>query len=180
MRLTEFTRPNTRGLAGYELKQRGYEKLGKGAYASIWAKPGENTIVKLFDNDDVPYQKYISLISSNPNDHFPKLKGKIVKINSKYNAIRMEKLEPISDSDFMKLGLGPVYHYLNYLKDPNISPLSDENKQDVLTKIDQLESDQPGIKKAFEILAKNFKSFDIKPDNFMLRGNIIVIIDPVL
>lgn len=179
-KLTEFEKPKTRGLAGNLLKQHGYEKIGKGSYASVWAKPGEEYIVKIFDNGDASYKKFVNLAQSNPNDHFPKFKGKMFQMTDNYSAVRMERLEPMSEQQFLSIGLGPVYHYLNYLKNPDGFYLGEEQLKDIMAKMDQLEKDQPGIKSALETIAKNFTSFDVKPDNFMLRGDTVVITDPVL
>ncbi|MCK9532592.1 MAG: hypothetical protein M0R77_18945 [Gammaproteobacteria bacterium] len=176
--LNELDMPRTRGLAGNILKSNGYEKIGRGAYASVWAKPGENTIVKIFDNDDSSYKKFINLTLSNPNDHFPKIKGKMFQINDRYTAIRIERLEPVDKAKYIQLGLAPVYNYLNYVKNSR-SHMSPEGTETMLAKIDELDKNQPGIKKALDLIAKNFEYFDFNPDNVMLRGNTIVITDPV-
>lgn len=179
MRIDELTRPNTRGLAGYELKQRGYEKLGKGAFATIWAKPGEDFVIKIVDNDDKSYQKYISLIQSNNNEHFPVLKSKLIKMNEKYSAIKMERLVPMSDQQYIQIGLAPAYNYLNFLR-KGAAPIEEVNTTKMKIEIEALEKNQPGIKEAFKIIADNFQNFDVHPYNVMLRGSTVVLTDPVL
>ncbi len=182
--LTELSRPNTRGLAGNFLKNNGYEKIGKGSFASVWGKQGEDFLLKIFDNSDKAYPEFVNLATSNKNNHFPQFKGKMTKINDKYSGIRIERLEPMSEAQFLSLGLGPVYNYLNYIRD--VERGVEHNWQPDLVKstmqqMDNLESTQPGIRNALELIAKKLNyTFDVQPANFMLRGGTVVILDPVV
>lgn len=182
--MNELYRPNTRGLAGNFLKNNGYEKIGRGSFASVWGKPGEDFLIKIFDNSDRAYPAFVNLAMNHRNDHFPKFKGKLIQINDKYSGIRIERLEPMSDSQFKSLGLEPVYKFLNYVRDVERGVEknwhSDQVKS-VLQQIESLEKSQPGIKQALTLIAQNLNyTFDIQPQNFMLRGNTVVILDPIV
>lgn len=182
--LSELKKPNTRGLAGNLLKNNGYEKIGKGSFATVWGKLGEDFLIKIFDNSDKAYPAFVNLAMKNPNDHFPKFKGKVTKVNEKYSGIRVERLEPMSESQFISLGLEPVYKYLNYIRDVQRGVEHNWQQGQVSTMMEQmekLEKTQPGMKQALTIIAQNLNYvFDVQPQNFMLRGKTVVILDPVV
>lgn len=183
--LNELQTPNSLGMAGYKLKSAGYEKIGRGSFASVWGKPGEDFLVKIFNNMDRAYPEFVKLASNSPNKYFPKFKGKLIKINEKYSAVRVERLEPMPESQYKQLGLDVVDDYLNYQRDVHRGIDHNWHKDNVNSLIEQiykLDDNQPGIKAALDLIAEKLISFtfDFQPQNVMLRGNTVVILDPVV
>lgn len=98
MRLVEFTRPKSISHAMEILQGAGYKPLGMGSFGAVYQKPGASYVLKLFDSADVGYQQYIALAQKNPNPHFPKFFGKMIKVTEDYYAVRMERLEQASEA----------------------------------------------------------------------------------
>lgn len=99
MRINEITRPSNIQNAAIILQKNGYKRLGKGSYATVWARKDEPFCLKLFDSGDYAYTKYLRLIERVRNVHFPQIKGKLIKINDNYYAVRMERLEKLDESN---------------------------------------------------------------------------------
>src|ERR1700721_2108003 len=94
MKINELQMPDRKADAILALKQADWHILGDGSYATVFMKPGIDYVLKLFDSDDTAYADYIKLVLTHPNPHFPRFKGKLVKVTTKYYAVRMEKLNP--------------------------------------------------------------------------------------
>ena len=173
--LDEITRPNSIKNAEEVLKKAGYEKLGEGLYADVFAKSGADHVLKLFDESDNAYRMFVNMTIQNPNTHFPKFKGKMMKVTNDYYAIRMENLERLSTANYQKLELMRDYIY-SYVWN-KIQPLS------WATSMEKLEKAQPGIKKACDLIAHLIINDNLRLDlhmrNAMMRGNTIVFTDPV-
>lgn len=170
--LGEITRPKTIDRASLMLYKAGYSKIGSGAYAEVYGKPGDNHVLKLFAHNDYAYQKFINMVIQNPNQHFPSFKGKMMKITPEYYAIRTELLDSLT-GDYIDI-LAEIRHYIYDCIEHGKSRMIDINK---------LEKMQPGIAEACDLLVKFIKgttaSLDLHKHNAMLRGNTIVFIDPV-
>ena len=186
MRLNEFVNqkvinelafPETFKGAVDRLKSAGYNSLGSGYYGQVFEKPGADYVLKVFSNRDKAYTEFVNLVKSNSNDHFPKFRGDLVKINDAYSAIRMEKLNPNTDEK--------IASYLDYYisdgktdYDEYFNGFDEEEADDVI--YDMFESD-PSLRSACNLikskLAKKF-NIDIHDDNIMWRGTTPVIIDP--
>ena len=178
--LDEITRPGTIDDAHEILKKAGYAQIGDGYYAEVFAKPGADHVLKLFNSRDKAYQAFVNLAIQNPNIHFPKFKGKMMKITDNYYAIRMEKLTPIAgisgsprDRGIIKL----MIEYITRKEDDPFRPFPDQRQMDVLEKL------QPGITAACDVIVELLKHNDAEVDlhlgNVMMRGNTYVITDPV-
>ena len=185
--LDEITRPNKIHDAGHILKHAGYEKLGYGMFADVYAKPGADHVLKLFDRRDRSYPKFVNMVIQHPNNHFPKFKGKIMKITDNYYAIRMEMLSKFSTWMADNGGLDLLYLLQNYIYGYAAHgagfETSSERASSTVKQINDLEKTQPGIKKACEFIADLIKSgdpgLDLHNENLMMRGNTIVFTDPV-
>ena len=177
--LDEISRPK-RSEAHNILMNAGYEMLGYGIFANVYAKPGENGVLKLFDSEDEAYQKFVYMAMSNPNPHFPKFKGKMMKITDEYYAIRMEKLTPLPDTPDTASYAKKISAYVKLIQNKSGRIRSDADE--LISDIDEIEKEQPGIKYACNMIGNRFKEeiIDIHNDNIMLRGNILVITDPVI
>ena len=174
--LDEITRPNSIENAEEVLKKAGYEKLGEGYYAAVYAKGDADHVLKLFSVRDTSYPNFVNMTIQRPNIHFPKFKGKMMKVTNEYYAIRMEKLEPLSQDKKDTLEL--MRHYIYAFVRDRFQPFYRA------TEMENLEKMQPGITEACDLLARlminNRLALDLHMKNAMMRGNTIVITDPVI
>ena len=181
--LDEITRPDTMGDAQAILEKAGYEKYGSGWYAMVYAKPGADHVLKLFSVSDRSYPEFVNMTIQRPNTHFPKFKGKMMKVTNEYYAIRMEMLtrygEAPGDGPILKMIQNYIYGYATYGR----SYSDNIRGQEVIKEIDQVEEMQPGIKKACELIADMIANgnvgLDLHHNNLMMRGKTIVFTDPV-
>lgn len=176
MRLKEITRPKTTVHADEILHHAGYKRLGSGLFATVYHKPGQDTVLKLF-RPDMGYIQFVNTTLQHPNIHFPKFRGKLMKVTPHYYAIRMELLEPLTSQIEMRRP-----RVENVIQE-YIKALAYNTDYEYLEEaLEQLELEQPGIKQACEILANNLdeNNIDLHYNNIMLRGNTIVITDPFL
>lgn len=156
--LSELTVPKNYTSASVLLMQAGYRSLGYGAYGGVFQKPGANYVLKIFRNCDRAYMDFVKLAVANPNPHFPKFYGKLVRINSKYSAIRMECLDFVVKNDWRR-----IKTYL-VLDDDDGADID----RDMLIACDLIK----------EYLLPKY-TIDIKGSNVMYRGLTPVITDPV-
>ena len=179
--LDEIYRPIQSG-AEHMLKKAGYKKLGYGVSGVVYAKPGEDHVLKLFRSWDKLYKLFVNFTLQHPNIHYPKFKGKMMKITDEYYAIRMEKLTPISQ-EHAKM-VKTMKDYITQRIDYNFREIDLDNAPWWMRDMENLETKQPGITEVCEELAKFINEtnagLDLQPANVMLRGNTLVITDPVV
>lgn len=184
MNLSELTLPMKSG-AMKRLTDAGYEKLGSGQTGDVFKKPGSNYVLKLFTADDDPYLAFVKLAQENPNPHFPKFVGKLIRVTSGYYAIRMEQLTHDANPNHIKL----VEWYVD--KRAEFGYASDEkmtanNKLLIQTmnEVNKMFEEQPRLREACDLIAyelirgDGFYS-DLHKGNIMSRGSTLVISDPV-
>lgn len=137
------------------MKKYGFSLLGSGKYASVYGNPKYDYVLKVFMKDSA-YLKWIEFVQKNKgNPYVPKVKGKVVKITPTFYAIRLEKLSKYtSGGQFMK-------DFSAWQKD-NSFKSSDQNIQDIL-----------------DYFGKHKKLLDLHGENMMMRGNQLVIVDPL-
>jgi hypothetical protein len=162
--------------AGERLLAAGYQQLGKsGSRGTVYHKPGANFVVKVFSNDPA-YAAFVDLASRHPNPHFPRFFGRLVHIDDMYAAIRIEVLRELPRDRFDDLD-----HISTYLwglgKDIARYPLK---QQDYLDAVQWMQA-RPPLQQACDLIHQHLSKFllDIKADNLMLRGETIVLSDPV-
>jgi hypothetical protein len=171
--LDELSRPDIEN-AETMLLTHGYERMGKGSYGTIWGKPGSQTVLKLFRNGDTAYPDFVRLAMSHPNPHFPKFHGKILRLNDKWSAIRMERLTPAVGTNALKADLIDLYVDRKGRQESTMS--------DYWNEIMVFFEDQPGLREACDLIISvlgDKHENDIWTDNVMYRGSTAVIIDPV-
>ena len=79
----------------------GFRPVGMGKYAFVFEKPNYPYVVKIFMKDTA-YLRWISFCLKHPNNKYvPKIRGKVIKINDIFMAIRLEKLAEQSSYDFV-------------------------------------------------------------------------------
>jgi hypothetical protein len=113
----EISRPHWAKVVQF-LTSRGYDKLGSGLYAHVMGKGASPHVLKLFSSTDQGYLSYVAMAMTYPNKHFPKFKGKLMKITNDYYAVRMEMLYPIDNQTLAKeYGFNEIYDFLEVLKE---------------------------------------------------------------
>ena len=179
--LDEITRPG-QGNAEYMLEKAGYEKLGQGVSGTVYAKPGEDSVLKLFQSWDKSYKLFVNFTLQHPNIHYPKFKGKMMKITDNYYAIRMEKLTPLSQ-EHAKM-VRTMKDYITQRIATRFREINPDEATWWQRDMEILETKQPGITEVCEELAKfvdeSQSGLDLQAANVMLRGNTLVITDPVV
>ena len=176
--LDEITRP-TQGSASYILDKAGYVRTGVGINAEVFVKPGANYVLKLFNAQDQAYKNFANMTIRHPNVHFPVFKRKIIPVNDRYYAVRMEYLTPLP-KDYQGM-LDVMKRYIGGWRKSD--PGSDHRSMAAVD-MEYVETQQPGITEACDLLADFIKSnhyaLDLHVGNVMMRGNVLVIIDPVV
>ncbi|CAM6054481.1 unnamed protein product [Sphagnum tenellum] len=159
------------------LEQAGYERIGRigSAYAMIFAKPSENSVLKLYKKEDTAFTAFVAFCRENNNQHFPKFSRNSIAIkDTEYNAVRTERLKEGSP--------GQLKEVAKYFKDYcRYSPK--EYDEDFVHWAEANAS----LMAAFKLLTDRFDRsifagklyFDLHSQNMMMRGNTVVIIDPV-
>lgn len=174
--INELARPETRDGAHHVLIDAGYRALGDGAFGVVYQKPGTSYVLKVFSATDRAYLAFVKLVMDNPNPHFPKFIGKIVKVTNDYYAIRMEPLQKWQsyNETFTRLIRG--YIETGAFPNPEIIPAAVKGQE----YLDQ----HPEFKVACDLIRgiaranPNFK-VDLHGENVMQRGDTLVIIDPL-
>jgi hypothetical protein len=176
--LNEFTRPPDMDEADAVLIRAGYKHLGSGAYANVYHKQGKPYVLKVFTVFDTAYLAYVNLVQQHPNIHFPKFYGKLIRVTPKYYAIRTEYLDKYDEIADKDRSVAVIGRYLFYCAQP-------PRKQDQQEKFDvatQWMEERPSLKEACDLIAKNLLpkfNEDIHRNNVMMRGDTIVLTDPV-
>lgn len=185
MRLNEITNQT----ADQKLFNAGYlpiasGKAGGAGNSMIYHRKDDPFVLKLFSSDDVAYKLFLQFCSENPqNKNLPVFRGKIVNINESCCAIRMEKLEPISDDQIVSTINSAVDIALSIQEETGDTPLSRYKRNTFLQYWNQF-TDELGeelmstISKLADFLLKHDLRPDLKTENIMRRHNIIVLIDP--
>lgn len=177
--LAEISRPNKYN-AEKILRNAGYKRLGEGVYGTVFAKPGADHVLKLFLSTDKAYLSFIDLVNSTNNIHFPKFKGKLIRVTDEYYAIRMERLTHVADNkqtEYTARAMGNLI-----LMHQGLKPYAQTSAQ-VIAEMESLEKSQPGIIEACDIIADGISKkypIDLHNENYMMRGNVLVITDPVI
>ncbi len=167
--INELSFPDTKNRASAILQSAGYELAGRGSRGDVWMKNGVKGVLKLFNASDNGYMKFIELVNTHPNEHFPIFYSKPVRISNLYYAIRMEKLESVDSWDSIYLpGALEIIKYFDYGKET--------------PEVMNIFSEQPGLKDACDLakgLINDHISNDLIASNIMRRAGVYVIIDPV-
>ena len=167
MRLDELTLPLDRDTAEAVLVRAGYTKVGFGWSADVYGRADKDYVLKLFSATDHSYMQYVELAKAHPeNPHFPRFRGKMIRISDDYNAVRLERLTPYTGSD------GLVWEINCYIHER-------QRNQRQSGKIEP-----PSLQDACELIAGLTRNgrplgLDIKAANIMMRGDTLVLTDPV-
>ena len=172
--------------------KRGWKKLGGGSYGLVFSHKDYPYVLKFYTEKDVCYDLFVRLCQKINNPHFPKFKGKPIKIG-KYKAVRIENLTRLPYAEYVdnlpllaaKLRIldyiNPARSIFTAVKnDLGIDDMEEQSKK-IDELYDQFKKEQPEFAKALMILKKvlpNNCDIDLHDGNFMKRGKTWVIIDP--
>lgn len=155
-----------------QLGKLGWKPIGSGYWAKVFTHPSKPYVLKIF-MDDPYYLTYLKIMQANQkNPHVPKIIGRPVKITPTVNAVRLEKLTPLtSDSD-------PIFK--KYV-DPRL-PANLWNAVDIYDSNKEFaEKNQPQwvqLLKAIDPVIGKRGDIDLNVENVMKRGETLVLLDP--
>ena len=148
-----------------------------GWFGSVWYHPNLEYVLKIFSSRDRGYLKFLDVASAHQdNPHFPKFRGKLVKLTPLTMAVRLERLNVYSrhkfeDIEYMLDTSSGVRNWRKYI----------ENNEIAKDFINQW----PQFGEALDLLNQSWFNneasinFDWHDGNMMLRNNQVpVIIDP--
>lgn len=176
MRLHELSIPQTRQDAADVLISAGYTELGTGGFAGVYAKPGSPDVVKLYNSRDRGYSDFLAMVAQNPNPHFPRITGK-KRVLGTYHAVRMERLSESTRAVQPQIEM--IEHYVLSLR------YHDHLDPDHAEEVYAFMETQPELKTACDLVANvwmrggNDYLCDLAPRNVMMRGDTLVITDPI-
>lgn len=168
------------------LEEHGYELLGNGAFASVWGRPDEDTVIKiggdLLDDGWLAYAREI-MTGKWDSPFLPVIFS--LEVNDYRYVARMERLDALSGSRMTeRLCLKDLAKWVNcklWEMDPKLRYMSDESFAKVREWAVAMAKDNPEIVPAMDLIALLAKDFliDIGPFNCLYRGNQLVLTDPL-
>lgn len=156
------------------------QNIGSGAYAKVYSRNDLNVVFKVGDaEDNSGYMSYLKALSQvkTKNPYFPKIyEASIVRGRNSYDSVLVVAMERLRELEYVSLQkLRPVIDWF-------------DNNAWHIDRLFEL-SKLLGIKypihlsQALRVLQKAYKtsggSFDLHAGNFMLRGEQLVITDPI-
>ena len=163
------------------LRLGGFRIAGTGQHSTVWEKPGSDWVIKVSSKRGSCWSKFVDYVESKNDPHLPKILKSIKygKADDPMTVVFMEKLEPIREQE--------------WLKDPKLIALKDFIKYYGLAGHDiknvfvrksratELEKLDPTLAKSLKGVFTSLKdcNFDMHEGNFMRRGDVIIISDPV-
>jgi hypothetical protein len=186
-RIDEITRPHSAQYAEMLLQQKGYVPLGRGTMATVWGKPGVNTVLKIFREEDKAYLDFARLaMQHRENAHFPRFNGKLIRVCDGWRAIRMERLTPLK-LKHNKIGWA-IDTFLTFGSREAVEKFAEtgsirvESVPKMWDRVVELFDEFPNMKPALNIIRYNLGQhrWDAHSQNIMLRNDRIpVLTDPV-
>jgi hypothetical protein len=187
-RLDEISRPDHMGAAKEILNRAGWDVFSTdGAFSNIYEKPGVDYILKIYASIDTAYEQFIHMVKQNPNPHFPRIIGSPIKVLKNdvvgYNAVRLEKLTPWwGKIENIGVKIDLIKTYINGRDD--IWPDKINNfAWDRFVTAKNYMTIHPELGTAvdliMELMSRPKIRLDLHGDNVMMRGDTLVIIDPV-
>ena len=170
----EFSRPNQLHKWNDYMIDHGFKFLGIGNYGSVYEHPTYPWVFKIF-KDDPAFLYYVNYIKHNQhNPNVPKIKGNVIKINDSTFVVRLEKLQPISNTFFIHNLAEPI-SIIRLLKNRNIEDL-DKEYQQILAKF---KKQYPGIFQIIYDMVKSNYRLDMGSRNMLMRNNTPIVTDPI-
>lgn len=151
------------------LSEHGFYMLGQGVFGAVFEKPGYPWVFKVFHRDPAYFSYLKWVMQHQDNTAVPKIKGRILKINKDTYAIRMEKLQPFRKRKIEQIGM--LFDKIEGIH--KFSNLTGANKTWV-------KKNFPDIFEVLQAMGSGTAHFDLHSGNFMMRGNQVVISDPLV
>ena len=187
------------------LTRHGWKSLGTGAEAAVALHPEKSYVLKIFNSDSqyVHFVKFVQAHATNP--HLPRFSRYVRPVpGTEFSYVRMEKLLKVTQAQLLNtyaaylaemMAMGEVTQ-LNMLADGLAMTLEDnlmsigydasdltdpEQQEDIYKKLggqpahtwSQVLSDLAEYSERVDV-----GGWDMHEDNFMRRGNTLVIVDP--
>ena len=156
-----------------QLKQNGYQitRLGGGAFAEVFSRPGDSYVIKIF-SDDPGYEQYLKYINQfKDNPHVPKIRGKMIKLPNNYRVVRLEKLRKLDRHNDKET---EIYKLIkSIVTDDGRYPLAYKKE------VETISQQYPEIMPLLKILQTHGESIDLGIDNLMFRNSTPVLTDPL-
>lgn len=125
------------------LKKLNWTLLSFGNFGRVFTKSNVPYVIKISQQEDVGYEKFVSIVHTYPNKHFPKISKDII-VNSFY-VYFIEKLHPMSN-DILK---GEMCDYCSMIDLKYVKSGYNEQK----AKISAFEKTHKSLAEALEILS---------------------------
>ncbi len=179
MRLFEFEEVPPIKLAAREYAAQGFKVIARGASALVLGDG--NSIIKIGPTSDC-WLNFAKAAQHASNPHLPKIQD--IEIHGKHYLAHIEKLKDTGER-FMK---SPIYKKIvawmvvnAKWKTPRDIYLGMYTPGQILKLSNMLVAEEPQIVEALKLVmhSKGGCNFDLHPDNVMLRGNTVVISDPL-
>lgn len=158
------------------LEDNNFKKKGEGVFSSVYADDSHKVVIKINKGKiDDSYIKFANFCRKENSPHLPKL-GKIRKFGD-YYVLAMEKLETSNSSDFNEMcdwideaarAVSTNLRGKQSVLDAEVPEVYKSQKEDIIKVIRDMKS-----------LLDSDIDFDLHSGNIMLRGNTIVLIDPI-
>lgn len=166
----------------YTLSDLGFDLSGTGSWGSVYTHPTQFFAIKIFEVSDTAYLAWINFCKKHSDQPLlPKFRGGVHLLHTAEQdmyAVRVEKLrKPDKPAEFQKIV---------ELRNAMISIAIRQRVSKTVTQLemvtkninDAIKEHSPFLKKIVAY-ATNVGYQDFNPDNFMFRGNQIVITDPM-
>lgn len=175
-----------------ELARKGYrlQSLGDGLYSQVFAKPGGKYVYKLFTVKDTGYLEYLKYAMANQyNPHVPRIFGKPIKIEMPGNRdhthgqqfliVKLERLKEYYNGNPTP-DINVIMDVMDWLHDSKTKKTMSRKQHDLAQSV---KKNYPDLFKIlewlYELQRATGKNPDLHTGNVMLRGNTVVITDPL-
>jgi hypothetical protein len=160
-----------------QLKSYGWTLAGYGYSSLVFKNPKFNYVLKVFESSNKDWINFANYAMRHQDNPFvPKFMGKIRRISPSAYAVRMELLEPIKDWSFYNQYVAPEIQQSKRNNNVNWNDVFwHKNEAFLQQKYPQLFQ----VVDFLNNLPTHRGDLDLHDDNFMRRGNTLVITDPV-
>lgn len=168
------------------LYDHGFQHLGRGMYGVVVTHPRLPYVLKLFDAQDTAYLQFVNMVqNSGENPHFPRFRGKPIKLTARTWAIRMEKLAPWEPNRASILDRGLQEIMMVQDEDQGAdwikifdNPDSAEARRAVMMVLRKWPRLDQALAMLHEFASSHRVNWDLHYGNIMKRGSTPVITDP--
>lgn len=155
------------------LRDKGFKLLGHGQYGTVFTHPSLPYAIKVF-SDAGGYSTFVNYCTNNShNEHLPKFRGKIIRINEDYAFCRLEILTSVSTQQ------AAMMDDISNIVSTTGKSL---NWRRLMDCFDSSYAEHGFTESMFQTIVSlariSYVHYDLHGENIMRRGDTIVIIDP--